>query len=734
MMEGRCLTNRFLILETIGAGGLTEISLAHDREMGERVALRLLAESFAGHWEVLRDACREARQLAHPHIARVFDFHRDEGTAFVSREYIEGVNIGDFTSRSTAEQLGDFAEVAAALESAHGLGVIHGDLKASKILRDAHGSIRVTDFQFSVALRKVTSAAVAGDHTSPQVRVGEDPVAADDIYSLGYLLAQTRSPTSAPRELRALIETMCAEQRNARPTDLGEIRQALAAASRAGGWAPDATLSAEPLVHPSAAAAIRTDEPLRPQHPLASSRNRQYAITSGVLVVAALVVFFVLPRWVESQRRARLSTESAETGDRERPPPAAVAPAASKTSAESLLARLLPLREQLEVWAIDRWAAAGYAEARELESRGDAAFINGDYGTAYARYDEALIAYGLLSERRDAVLAENLENGSAALEAGDQQRAIETFDLALAIEPDNAAALDGARRAEALDVLLTHMSAGRRFEMDDVLDAAQREYAQAVAIDAQFVPAREALERVEAARADEAYDANLSLALTSMANGNLGAARTHFEKARALRPGSPEVVDGLRQLQQVESSRAIATQRRLAESAEGAEKWSEAASHYQTIIETQDNLQFAEAGLQRNREMARITERMAELLEDPTQLFRPEVLAEALELMGLGHGVAEGLPRLTEQLGHLEIAVQLASTPISVVFQSDTVTEVVIRGVGTLGGFERRDVPLKPGHYVVVGRRDGYRDTRREISVLPGRQQPVVEVRCTDKI
>jgi hypothetical protein len=54
--------------------------------------------------------------------------------------------------------------------------------------------------------------------------------------------------------------------------------------------------------------------------------------------------------------------------------------------------------------------------------------------------------------------------------------------------------------------------------------------------------------------------------------------------------------------------------------------------------------------------------------------------------------------------------------------------------VGTLGNFARRDVPLKPGRYVVVGRRNGYRDTRSEISVIPGRQQPVVEVRCTEKI
>jgi hypothetical protein len=69
-----------------------------------------------------------------------------------------------------------------------------------------------------------------------------------------------------------------------------------------------------------------------------------------------------------------------------------------------------------------------------------------------------------------------------------------------------------------------------------------------------------------------------------------------------------------------------------------------------------------------------------------------------------------------------------------VAFESDTLTEVVIRGVGTLGSFARRDVPLKPGRYVVIGRRDGYRDTRSEISILPGRQQPVVGIRCTDKI
>jgi tetratricopeptide (TPR) repeat protein len=508
----------------------------------------------------------------------------------------------------------------------------------------------------------------------------------------------------------------------------------LTAHSKAGAWAPDATLSAAPLARPSAAAPVRTDEPLRPQHPAGSSRNLQYAIASGVLAVAALIVFFALPRWVESPGAPPLPTASVETNDQEKALPETREPAESKTSAESLLARLAPLRAQLEDWAVDRWAAMGFAEARELEDRGDAAFLNADYGAAHARYGEALARYESLAEQRNAVLAESLENGAAALEASDPPRAVEAFDLALAIEPNDAVALDGARRAENLAVLLTHMSAGAHFEASEDLAAAQREYAQAVAIDAKFVPAREALERVAATRASDDFEANLALALASLANGNLGVARTHFSKARALRPGSPEVVDGLRQLQQIESSRAIATQRKLAESAESAENWSAAASHYQMIIDTQENLQFAEDGLQRNRELGSIDKRTSELLEDPIQLFRPEALEEARRIMELGKGVAERAPKLTEQLRRLEIAVQLASTPIPVAFQSDTITEVVIRGVGTIGKFASRDVPLKPGHYVVLGRRDGYRDTRREISVIPGRQQPVVEIRCTDKI
>jgi hypothetical protein len=125
---------------------------------------------------------------------------------------------------------------------------------------------------------------------------------------------------------------------------------------------------------------------------------------------------------------------------------------------------------------------------------------------------------------------------------------------------------------------------------------------------------------------------------------------------------------------------------------------------------------------------------MTELLGDPAQLFRREALEDAREILALGHSKAGGKAKLSEQLRHLEIAVQLATTPFPVAFESDTSTEVVIRGVGALGNFARRDVPLMPGRYVVIGHRNGYRDIRKEISVIPGRQPPVVEIRCIEKI
>ena len=67
-------------------------------------------------------------------------------------------------------------------------------------------------------------------------------------------------------------------------------------------------------------------------------------------------------------------------------------------------------------------------------------------------------------------------------------------------------------------------------------------------------------------------------------------------------------------------------------------------------------------------------------------------------------------------------------------FESDNQTNVVIYKVGTLGVFGSRTLELRPGPYVVVGTRDGYRDVRRNIRVDPAGNMPPVVIRCEEAI
>jgi hypothetical protein len=75
-----------------------------------------------------------------------------------------------------------------------------------------------------------------------------------------------------------------------------------------------------------------------------------------------------------------------------------------------------------------------------------------------------------------------------------------------------------------------------------------------------------------------------------------------------------------------------------------------------------------------------------------------------------------------------------AEVPVAVALRSDNQTQVTIFRVGQLGAFEQRSLELTPGSYTVIGTRPGYRDVRREISVVPGTPPPPVEIRCEEKI
>jgi hypothetical protein len=65
---------------------------------------------------------------------------------------------------------------------------------------------------------------------------------------------------------------------------------------------------------------------------------------------------------------------------------------------------------------------------------------------------------------------------------------------------------------------------------------------------------------------------------------------------------------------------------------------------------------------------------------------------------------------------------------------SDTLTDVTLNRIGRLGKFDRRVLEIRPGRYVAVGTRQGYRDVRIEFTVEPGKPLAPIQVRCEEAI
>ncbi|HYG11848.1 MAG TPA: serine/threonine-protein kinase [Pyrinomonadaceae bacterium] len=193
------------IHKLLGEGGMGEVYLARDVELGREVAVKLVKRGL-GTSDVLRRFRHEEQILAslnHPHVARLFGGGRTkEGLPYFVMEYIEGLPIDKFCdSRQlpTAARLQLFRQVCAAVSYAHRHLVVHRDIKPSNILVTPAGEPKLLDFGIAKLLdplraqeatpRTVTMLGVmTPEYASPEQVRGEPVTTAADIYSLGVLL------------------------------------------------------------------------------------------------------------------------------------------------------------------------------------------------------------------------------------------------------------------------------------------------------------------------------------------------------------------------------------------------------------------------------------------------------------------------------------------------------------------------------------------------------------------
>ena len=148
MLEsGQELSARFVLVRRLGTGGSGEVWLAQDRERGCFVALKILRDDLMQDVAAIAALQREfehLRTLDHPNILRVDGVHRSGRYTWIAMEYASGGDLSQLRGRGYREILLHAAlPIAAALEHAHRVGIVHRDVKPSNVLLASDGTSRL---------------------------------------------------------------------------------------------------------------------------------------------------------------------------------------------------------------------------------------------------------------------------------------------------------------------------------------------------------------------------------------------------------------------------------------------------------------------------------------------------------------------------------------------------------------------------------------------------------------
>lgn len=191
----------YRIIERLGQGGMSTVFKAYHPSLDRYVALKVLHPMFKGERDFLERFQREARivaRLEHPHIVPVYDFSEHEDTPYLVMRYVEGRTLkavlGEAGAMSPQRILETLHPVCAALEYAHGQGVLHRDVKPSNILLSQEGKIYVTDFGLARMVQggdsTISQDRMIGtpQYISPEQAKGDPLDHRTDLYSLGVVL------------------------------------------------------------------------------------------------------------------------------------------------------------------------------------------------------------------------------------------------------------------------------------------------------------------------------------------------------------------------------------------------------------------------------------------------------------------------------------------------------------------------------------------------------------------
>lgn len=195
---GELVAERFRILRFVASGGMGVVYEAFDEKLQKRIAIKCARPGFG---PLLIPELQGALKVLHPNICRVHDTHTANTgfgkVEFFTMEFIDGESLGERLHRrgrlEPDEALEIGRQLCAGLAAAHEAGILHRDLKSGNVLlaRKDDGKVRAVITDFGLATEARLEAELEGGtprYMAPELRRGEKPTTASDVYALGVIL------------------------------------------------------------------------------------------------------------------------------------------------------------------------------------------------------------------------------------------------------------------------------------------------------------------------------------------------------------------------------------------------------------------------------------------------------------------------------------------------------------------------------------------------------------------
>jgi len=450
-----------------------------------------------------------------------------------------------------------------------------------------------------------------------------------------------------------------------------------------------------------------------------------------VLLVLSATVIWLLPSKnsvvIDQTQPVQPTVINTKNPDQQQADPAA-------EEAERNLETWLKAMAAAEAENIEAWGGKEYGAIVNTAATGDQFFKNKEFEAAQAAYKKAVHDLDYLLASKMSKLEAAIHMGQEALEAQQAGTAISAFQQALFIDPENEMALQGTRRANNLDHVLSLYNEGMHMEEKNNLEQARQLFQEASNTDPDFIPASEALNRVHNTIQDMLFQDAMSRAITALDNGELSTAEKALAEAAQLRPQDPAMIAARERSTEMGRIRELKKLQLKADTLTGNEDWNGVVKVYRRALQIDDTINYATIGLPEASRRLQLDTSLKSILARPERLQDDGPLREAGKILESAKRVAHPGKILHSQILTLERLVHNALITVDVVLRSDNTTEVEMYHIGRFQPFVEKRIPLKPGTYTVVGRRPGFKDVRLSLKVEAEMKMPVFYIRCEEPI